>query len=85
MYYKNLCLAGLLRLAVQSFRLLRRDRLDQRNDTYTYTFDAAPWRFRTPLRPAAQGIQSNKVSMGSAEYIFLVADRYPQVRAQIRA
>lgn len=55
--------AGLLRLAVQPLRLLRRDRLDQRDDLYKYTCDAASWRFRTPLRPAAQGIQSNKVSM----------------------
>jgi len=57
--------AGLFRLVVQSFRLLRRDRFDYRNDTYTYTCNAASWRFRTSLRPAAQGIQSNKVSQST--------------------
>lgn len=60
--YCNTDSAGLFRLVVQSFRLLRRDRLDHRNDTDKYACNAASRRFCTPLRPVAQGIQSNEVS-----------------------
>lgn len=47
---------GLLRLALQSVRLFRRDRLHHRDDPHEYSRDATARRFRSPLRPVAQGI-----------------------------
>lgn len=47
---------GLLRLALQSVRLFRRDRLHHWDDPHEYSRDATARRFRSPLRPVAQGI-----------------------------
>lgn len=72
--------AGLFRLVVQSFRLLRRDRLDHGNDTYKYTCNAASWRFRTPLRPVAQGIQSNEVSTDQSNFFINIIYVHPTLQ-----
>ena len=50
------CITGLLRVTFQSVRLLRRYRIDKRNDFDQHTRYATPWCFGTTMCETPQSL-----------------------------